>query len=464
MNRRSRCSGGACLRPGAGKLPPYIVLVAALALAGNGPAPAPQPSRPGAVILFIGDGLGFPQLALTRYLSSRSGERLALEKGLPVTGIVSTWSASNAVTDSGAAATAFACGVKTDNRSVGRGPDARPLRCIAEVARAAGWRIGYLTTTRITHATPAAFYAAGDRYDDEAGFVPQLLAQAPDLAIGGGSALFLPESAGGERADGRDLLAAARAAGYTVWTRAGEIAEPYPPRLLGLFAPDHFPYELDRGRLPEAERPPSLAALTRLALDVLGREGGSFFLLVEGGKIDHAAHGFDPAGVAAETRAFDRAVEEALAFQRRRPDTLLLLTADHATGGLSINDDADWAALARQTASVAWLTRALRRGAGAEVVKGATGFDLTAEEVAAVRAEEDVYEAERALGTALSRRHRVTFMPNVNLEDTKGHTGEDVPLYAGGPGAERFAGVLDNAEIPRRLAALLGWSWTPGPR
>ncbi|MGH9362149.1 MAG: alkaline phosphatase, partial [Thermoanaerobaculia bacterium] len=260
------------------------------------------------------------------------------------------------------------------------------------------------------------------------------------------------------------LLADARAAGYTVWTRAADLQGPPPERLLGLFARDHFPFQLDRERLPEAERPPSLAALTRLALEILGRDDGSFFLLVEGGRIDHAAHGFDPAGTAAETRAFDQAVAAALAFQRLRPDTLLLLTADHATGGLAINDDADWTALARQRSSVAWLTRELRKGAGAEVVREATGYELTRWEVKAVRRQSDVYEAERALGTALSRRHRITFVPKVNLEDTKGHTGEDVPLYAGGPGAERFAGVLDNAEIPSRLAALLGWEWLPGPR
>jgi alkaline phosphatase len=452
-----------------------LLAAAALAVAlgcaaANRPAPAPtaaaaaSAARPRAVVLFIGDGMGFSQLAVTRDLLYGKGERLALERGLPVTGIVTTWSNSNLVTDSGAAATALGCGVKTDNREVGRDPAQRPLRCIAEVARAHGWRIGYVTTTRITHATPAAFYAHGERYDDEASFAPQLLAQAPELALGGGAGLFLPKGAGGERADGRDLLAAARQAGYAVWTQAAEVAAPPPSRLLGLFAPDHFPFELDRERLPEAERPPSLAALTRLALGVLGREDGTFFLMVEGGRIDHAAHGFDPAGTAAETRAFDRAVEEALAFQRARPGTLLLLTADHATGGLAINDDADWAALARQRASVAWLARALRKGAGGEVVAEATGYELTPEEVAAVRAPEDVYEAERALGTALARRHRITFMPKVNLDDTKGHTGEDVPLYAGGPGAERFAGVLDNAELPRRLAALLGWEWTPGPR
>ena len=312
----------------AAAVPALAAAVLAVALgcaAASRPAPAPTAAaaasavRPRAVVLFIGDGMGFPQLAVTRDLLYGKGERLALERGLPVTGIVSTWSASNFVTDSGAAATALGCGVKTDNREVGRDPGERPLRCIAEVARAHGWRIGYVTTTRITHATPAAFYAHGQRYDDEAGFAPQLLAQAPDLALGGGAGLFLPASAGGDRKDGRDLLAAARQAGYTVWTQAAEVAAPPPARLLGLFARDHLPFELDREGLPEAERPPSLAALTRLALDVLGREDGGFFLMVEGGRIDHAAHGFDPAGTAAETRAFDRAVEEALAFQRAAP-------------------------------------------------------------------------------------------------------------------------------------------------
>jgi alkaline phosphatase len=419
--------------------------------------------RPAAVVFFIGDGLGFPHIAITRDLLYGKEKRLALERGLPVTGIVSTWSSSNAVTDSGAAATALACGVKTDNRWVGQDPQRRPLACIADEARENGWKIGYLTTTRITHATPASFYAHGHRYDDEAAFPEQLLAQAPELALGGGADLFLPA----ERADGRDLLAAARRRGYGVWRQAGDLGKPAPARLLGLFAGDHLPFVLDEPRLPAAERPPSLAALTRFALAALGGgRGEGFFLLVEGGRIDHAAHGFDAAGTAAETRAFDQAVAEALAFQRRHQRTLILLTADHSTGGLAINDDVDWEALHRQRASVAWMVRQIQdEGAGVELIAEATGYgDFTAADLAAVRAPEDVYDAERVLGTLLARRHRVTWVPKVNLDDTKGHTGEDVPLYAGGPGAQRFAGVLDNAELPRRLAALLGWDWQPGPR
>jgi alkaline phosphatase len=106
-----------------------------------------------------------------------------------------------------------------------------------------------------------------------------------------------------------------------------------------------------------------------------------------------------------------------------------------------------------------------QEGAGLDLLAEATGYDdFTAADLAALRAPADVYDAERVLGTLLSRRHRITWMLRVNPDDTKGHTGEDVPLYAAGPGAARFAGVLDNADIPRRLTALLGWDWRPGAR
>jgi alkaline phosphatase len=137
----------------------------------------------------------------------------------------------------------------------------------------------------------------------------------------------------------------------------------------------------------------------------------------------------------------------------------VLLTADHATGGLAINDYVDWEALSRQRASVDWLAAQIRNaGAGADLVAEMTGFtDLADADLDPIRADFDGYEAARRLGRLLADRHGVTWIPRVEPLDTKGHTGEDVPLYAGGPGAERFAGVLDNAEIPGRLRALLGW-------
>lgn len=471
-----------------------IILTVAAARLDASRATTRSLQRPGAVVLMIGDGLGASQIALTRRALLAPGERLRLET-LPVVGLMSTWSANNAVTDSGAAATALAAGQKTANRRVGMDSDGRVLRSITEEARARGWRVGYVTTTTITHATPAAFYAhVADRYGDESDIALQLLEHAPDVVLAGGLGKFLPESAHGERRDGRDLTAEAKARGYAVWTRASGWREALgamdgsdstasesldgrsgsagrafemavggkpallPERLLGLFAQGHLAYGLDDRRLAPAQRDPSLVELTTLALAILGRDDKPFFLLVEGGRIDHAAHDFDPATAIVETAAFDQAVGEVIDYATRRPETLILVTADHATGGMALNDYVEWEKLAAQGASVDWLTRQLAHGgAGGELVAEMGGAGaLDAAELTAIRGEEDGGDARRHLGRALSRYHGVTFVPRVGSA-THGHTGEDVPFYAGGPGAGLFAGVLDNAEVPHLLTALLGW-------
>jgi alkaline phosphatase len=429
-----------------------------LALALLALACADGPRAPRAIVLLIGDGFGFSQLALARNALVGPSGRLRLES-MPVTGIVSTASGSNAVTDSGAAATAFGAGVKTDNRYIALDSDGRPVRSIGEAAKADGWRVGYVTTTRITHATPACFYAHHhDRYDEET-IASQLIEADVDLALGGGRSLFVPVSAGGSRSDDRDLLEEAGARGWTVLQRGDPLSWDGSGRLLGVLANAHLAYQLDDRNLPEERRDPSLADLTRLALEGLGAGGRPFFLLVEGGRIDHAGHEFDVAGVVAESRAFDAAVAQVLDWAASNPGTLVVLTADHATGGLSINDFARWEELERRTASNWWLTNRVRNaGAGVDLLVERTGHaGLTDADVVAIREAHDGYEACRRLGRKLAEHDGFTWLPRVDPDETHGHTGEDVPLFAAGPGAERFAGVLDNTDIAKRIAAIAGW-------
>ena len=420
-----------------------------------------RPPRPRAVILMIGDGMGVSQVSFARYLRFGASDGHFAFEGLPELGLVTTWSTSNAVTDSGAASTAFSAGVKTDNRVVGLGPDGRPTRTLADLAQAKGWGVGYVTSTRITHATPAAFYAHHENRDDECAIAEQLLVQRPDVALGGGLTFFDPESPDcrGVRPAGRDLLAEARSAGYTVWQRYEAVPQPLPDRLLGLQARGHLAMQLDERQVPEERRDPSLARLSELALEVLSRRERPFFLLIEGGRIDHGGHAFDAASVAAEIDAFDEAVSAVRAFQRLHPDTLVVVTADHATGGLAVNEFVDWAGIKRQRASVEWMTAQIRDAQPSledlATWIGSTGSaDWRAEELHSVRAARGSYAARRALGKALAERNGVTFVPRVDDAEaaTHGHTGEDVAIYAGGPGSERFRGRLDNTDIARRLA------------
>lgn len=420
-------------------------------------APTDAPAAPRGIVLMIGDGMGFSQIALARDLLLERGERWTFES-LPVTGIVSTWSASNATTDSAAAATAMSTGVKTANWHLGITADGEPIETIGEAALGAGWKVGYVTSTAVTHATPAAFYAhVSNRYSDVDEIAEELLSRPVDVVLGGGLGSFLPADAQGERHDDRNLVVEAEAAGWTVWRRGADLGERPPDRLLGLFANDDFSFRIDDSHLPEARRDPPLASLTSVALDVLTRGGEPFFLVVEGGRIDHACHSFDAATSAYELEDFDGAVREVLAFRSANPDVLVLVTADHATGGLAINDYVDWEALRRQRASVQWLAEQIRdAGAGVDLVREMTGFgDLEEADLAAVRDETDKYDGWRRLGRLLSDRNGVTWTPRIT-QDTKGHTGEDVPIYAIGPSAERFGGAIDNTEIGAALFELVG--------
>ena len=432
-----------------------VAAAAAFVTAACAVAPLQAPS---AVILLVGDGLGFSQLTLARLALKGTGGRLSLES-MPVTGIVSTWSASNAVTDSGAASTAFGSGEKTDNKYIGLDADRNAVVTLGQAAKRAGWRVGYVTTTRITHATPACFYAHHADREDETAIAAQLVESDVDLAVGGGRSQFIPAGAGGLRIDGRDLLREAGDRGWKILERGQPPVWDGQGRLLGLYANHHLAYELDDRAFPPERRDPTLGALTKLALDGLSSASRPFFLMIEGGRIDHAAHEFDAAGVVAETARFDEAVAEVLSWARRHPDALVLLTADHATGGLAINDFARIADLERHTASVSWIAGRIKNAGGDErLIAEKTGYDdFTADEVAAIRAAPDAYEANRRLGRMLAERDGLTWLPRVNDSETKGHTGEDVPLYAAGRGAERFGGVLDNTEIPKRVATLLGW-------
>ncbi len=456
-------------------------------------APAEPPARPRGVVLMIGDGMGVSQITFARRLLLPPGERFRFET-LPALGLVSTWSASNPVTDSGAGATAMATGVKTSNLYVGVDAQAQRVESITERAKERGWKVGYVTTTTVTHATPAAFYAhVPDRYADEDVIAEQLLEHRPDVVLGGGLGRFLPAEAGGSREDGRNLLAEARAAGYEIWRRGdlaarrgvrrdprgieamlrrklleerrgrpigqvGDQSMPVPAQLLGLFAEGHLAFQLDDRRRPPAERDPALAELVELALEALGEAQPGFFLVVEGGRIDHAGHNFDAAGLAPEIAAFDRAVAAVLEFRKAHPDVLVLVTADHATGGLALNDYVDWDELRSQRASVEWMATEIREsGAGADLVASMTGYtDITDADLDAVRDGELIYDASRALGRLLADRNGVTFVPRIS-DDTYGHTGEDVPIWAVGPGAERFDGVLDNTDVYHRLFSLLAW-------
>jgi len=274
------------------------------------------------VIFLIGDGMGFEQVkAAGMYLNGGPGT-LSFES-LPYQGELTTYAANASVTDSAAAATAMATSHKANNGviSMAYPGDGRELETLLEYSRDRGKSTGLVTTTYMTHATPAAFGAHEPSRGNTSNIAGDYLNQTrPNVLLGGGS-------------NGMSIASAA-AAGYTVVTdKAGMTAldTDTVTMVSGQFGSSHLPYELDGlGALPH------LSDMTTTALDILDNDADGFFLMVEGGRIDHACHDNDIARSIHETIEFANSVQVAMDWAAGRTDTLILVTADHETGGLTV--------------------------------------------------------------------------------------------------------------------------------
>lgn len=310
------------------------------------------------VIIMIGDGMGFPQMTLARIeksgenLSRYASVELAMD-GMEHSGYVSTHSANSFVTDSAPAATAIATGVKTNNGVIGQDATAIPkvrdgqnLTTILELAEKAGLSTGLVTTTRVTHATPAGFYAHVDNRDNESEIADQLVQSNVEVILGGGLQYFVGKNDTGfpgiesKRNDNRTVLADFASRGYVCvfnGTAFDGIERNKTEKLLGLFDGSHMLYELQREASTEKE--PSLAEMTVMATSILSKNPKGFFLMVEGGRIDHAGHERNQSHNVADTLAFDDAVKSALDFARQNNDTLVIVTADHECGGLVLQPE-----------------------------------------------------------------------------------------------------------------------------
>jgi alkaline phosphatase len=332
-------------------------LVAAVLVATSGIASAdvqyaahsPRLSAPHAknLILLIPDGMGEALVLATRYQQVGRDGRLAMDR-LPVFGQATTHSENRLVTDSAAASTAIATGVRTNNGMIAQAPDGASTldRSILMLAEQAGKSTGLVTEVQMAHATPASFAASVPSRRMMNEIAEQYLANGVDVILGGGESNFRPKGTPGahcaagatKRTDGRDLVNEAAADGYQVATdRTALLAATAPDgKLLGLFACEHMAW----GTQPVATEPTS-AEKTRKAIEVLNRNPKGFFLMVERGKIDWAVEANNAEESLAETREFDRIVEVAMDFARRDRNTLVIAFADHEAGGLHIISSPD---------------------------------------------------------------------------------------------------------------------------
>ncbi|MEY5099713.1 MAG: hypothetical protein RJA36_2432 [Pseudomonadota bacterium] len=435
-------------------------------------------AEPKNVIFFLGDGMGMTtQTAARIYKVGEDGD-LAMDT-LPESAFVRTYSNNAQVTDSAPSMAAYMTGVKMNNEVISMtadtsafdasgkdylngtdstcpsdGSNGRPVTTLLELAKAAGWGTGAVTTTRITHATPAVTYSHVCHRDGEntiaaqavpggAGF-NSALGDGVDVLLGGGRQFFLSTANGGKRTDGRDLTAEFVAKGYTYVRNKTEFdAAGANGKLVGLFTSSHMSYDIDRD--PAVE--PSLAEMTTKAIDILSRNKKGFFLMVEGGRIDHALHETTAAKALQDTAAFDDAIQAAIDRMKLKDpelkNTLIVVTADH-DHTLVLNG---YAARTGKTTSgnpgVLGLVKSFVDRVTLSLDSGSNPFTIigfgNGENRPATRSA--LTDAQVAVKTY----HQEAAIPMAAGSET--HGGTDVFLGAIGRGAENFTGVITNTEV-----------------
>ena len=416
------------------------------------------------VIFMVSDGMSFGTLTLADMLVQQREQRSSSWVSLwDRPGVrrasMKTFSANALVTDSAAAGSAWGSGVHVNNGAINTPPfptpDGHELTPILVQARHNGKATGLVTTTRVTHATPATFIANVPKRSQENEIARQILDRGVDVTLGGGARHF-PKALLEKYPDVR------------VVRNRDELdrAERDGSRLLGVFTDSHMHHELDRD--PAGE--PSLAEMTAAALGRLSACSDGFVVQIEGGRVDHGAHANDVGALLYDQLAFDDAVALAADFVAGRDDTLLIVTTDHgnANPGLTFYGQEGIEKFERVgglSRSFEWIAREAgrydkgqqREQAMAEIIERATGVALDADELeilhrAGRRERVDPFKPANApglvLGSLLANHLGVAFLsPN--------HTSDFVELTAIGPGADRLPPMIDNVDVHPWLVGVL---------
>ena len=309
------------------------ILISACGGNENDSTSSPTTQAP-SIILFIGDGMGpMQRTAATWYSQGITGELFM--DSLPFYGQTRTASADSLITDSAASATAIATGIKTNNGVIGMDQNLDSVETILEFAESKGMATGLVTTTQLPHATPAAFAAHVQQRNEMTEIARQMMESGADVLLGGGENYFIPNTelghypATGKRTDGINLIEQAIVQGYQyVYDEPGldALDSASVDRVLGLFS--------DEGMVEQYT--PSLKKMTQFAIDVLSREPNGFFLMVEGGQIDWRGHINDAMENMTNTLGLDESVNVGINNALSNANVLLIVTADHETGGMSV--------------------------------------------------------------------------------------------------------------------------------
>lgn len=406
------------------------------------------------VILFIGDGMGQNHVVATSFIEGKELNMLKTD----LFGYVQTFSLNNEVTDSAAAATALATGYKTNNGMIGMLPNCEVIPNLTEILSNNGYKTGIVVTCRVTHATPAGFYGHVESRDEESKLAKQLVDSNLMVVFGGGANYFeeLQEDLKFNRFD--YLKTKQEMISYV--GKKGK-------KVIGLFSEDHLHPVTQR-----TSDEPTLPEMTKKAIEILSKDGSPFFLMVEGSQIDMRSHENDLDGLIKEVLEFDEAIGVALEFAEKNPDTLVLVTADHETGGLILN--------------VSGLNLATKKGlsmpiGGSQTVDLETMKNFQKEITQVISHSSNINELKNSIEKCFEitltpteinsiedsqDRHSTIFKVIVGKANctakwsTTEHTDALVPIYAYGPGAEHFSEVLDNTDVPKTILQLVEISST----
>lgn len=365
----------------------FLFLVLACLSLNGVEAKSPKNEKVNNIIFMIGDGMGLGHVSMLQLEGKY--QPTAFDRAQNIA-LIKTYSVNNRVTDSAAAGTALATGHKTNNSTLGQLPDGTPLESITTKAKNKNYGTGIVVTCYVQHATPAAFYANVESRSDNDGICDDFTKRDYDVMFGGGLRYFKQYYEKRNKDYNKELAAL----GYSLHTDLSKLGSiPSEGKVLGLFADGDLP------AATSGKRDGYLANATQKALDILTNnakknKNKGFVLMVEGSKIDGESHSRNPQGILAETRDFAAAVDVAMNYADTHPGTLVVVTADHETGGMSIPSNK-------------------------------TDFTLP----------------ESGIGYAFG---------------TSSHTATMVPVYLYGAGADSINGIMENSELGQKLQEILG--------
>ncbi|MGC8615964.1 MAG: alkaline phosphatase [Desulfurella sp.] len=341
------------------------------------------------IIFIVGDGMPISTLTALQSLRDSIDKTTTFYKKFQsndaTIAYMGTESLSSIVTDSAPASAAWATGTKTVNHFLSVLPNDKILKTIAELAKENGYDVGFVTTTRVTHATPAAWYSHNKDRDDEANIALEALRLKPAVLMGGGLKYFSKEANPKLK---KDTLSDFKKEGYAVYTDKEQLKQiDYNKPILGLFAKSHIDYYIDRLNDKNLESQPSLALMSAIALKKLQMAKKGFVLQIEAGRIDHANHANDCMGALMETAELDQVLDVVDEYLKTNPKTLVIVTSDHGTGGFNVfgtgadyNDSTEAFLKYKQVkASIPYITKKIENKGSKEVqdiVEYYTGFKI----------------------------------------------------------------------------------------